>query len=350
MTDYKTTLLKLNNNLNTLREREAKYGSNVPLDLLNQIADHEQAIALTEQVLEDEITEDEWREAIEPLLVSLNKEQVIISQQVDTQINITGDVVTGDKLTIGQQIFNFVTGTSEQQRSLRNRQAMLNRVREFWIEGVLENSLHGLAMIELGMEERQDMVGNPWEMVLQEPEQPQRVLPSGTRIVDVYDQMHQSLLILGEPGAGKTTTMLELTRDAIVRAEQDPTQPIPVVFNLSSWSQKRLALVDWLAEELNLKYKIPNRIARPWVEEDALLILLDGLDEVDITHRETCVTVINQFCEQHLAPIVVCSRTADYEALTNRLDRLQSAVLLQPLSPAQVQTYLTQAGPALENR
>ena len=43
MTDFKDTLLKLNRNLQTLREREAKYTGNAPLDLLNQIEDHQQA-------------------------------------------------------------------------------------------------------------------------------------------------------------------------------------------------------------------------------------------------------------------------------------------------------------------
>jgi tetratricopeptide (TPR) repeat protein len=70
-TDFiKATLLKLNNNLNTLREREAKYGSNVPLDLLNQISDHEQAIALTEQALAGDLSETEWLAALQPLLIA----------------------------------------------------------------------------------------------------------------------------------------------------------------------------------------------------------------------------------------------------------------------------------------
>ena len=36
----------------------------------------------------------------------------------------------------------------------RNRMAMLGNVRSFWIEGVLENSLHDAAMIDLGYESR----------------------------------------------------------------------------------------------------------------------------------------------------------------------------------------------------
>ncbi len=37
MVNYKSLLNELNKNLNILREREAKYAGNVPLDLLNQI-------------------------------------------------------------------------------------------------------------------------------------------------------------------------------------------------------------------------------------------------------------------------------------------------------------------------
>ena len=39
---------------------------------------------------------------------------------------------------------------------------------------------------------------------------------------------------LGAPGAGKTTLLLQLVHDLLQRAAQDPEQPIPVVFPLSS--------------------------------------------------------------------------------------------------------------------
>jgi hypothetical protein len=51
MVNLKNTLLKLNNNLNTLRERGAKYADDIPIALLNQIADHQQTIALTQQTI-----------------------------------------------------------------------------------------------------------------------------------------------------------------------------------------------------------------------------------------------------------------------------------------------------------
>ncbi len=55
MTDLKVVLTKLQHNLNTLREREATYGGSAPLELLNQITDHQEAIALTEQTLRSEL-------------------------------------------------------------------------------------------------------------------------------------------------------------------------------------------------------------------------------------------------------------------------------------------------------
>jgi hypothetical protein len=47
--------------------------------------------------------------------------------------------------------------------------------------------------------------GNGWILV-QRPGQAERPLPLGDPIITEYDAMGGSLLILGAPGAGKTTT------------------------------------------------------------------------------------------------------------------------------------------------
>ena len=278
--------------------------------------------------------------------------------ELDEKVKRHTDIVEEFFQATGRSVIQRILGIGpDAQRARRNRRAMLELVKNFWVKGVLEQSLHGAAMIELGLEQRADAVEHPWDMVLQTPDRPNRPLPRGTKIVDVFDEMNRTLLILGEPGSGKTTMLLELARDTIVHAERDPTQPIPVVFNLSSWTDKpqtgksrkgkKQSFSDWLVDELNTKYNIPKRIARPWVEDDDLLLLLDGLDEVKSEHREACVKAINDFRQEHgLTPLVVCSRVADYEALTTRL-KLQGAVLLQPLTPQQVDQYLAGAGTEL---
>ncbi|NET29406.1 AAA-like domain-containing protein [Okeania sp. SIO1I7] len=238
---------------------------------------------------------------------------------------------------------------SMNRQEYRNCKILLNKVKNYWVKGVLETSLHGKVLIELGLEERKNAVNRPWGLVWQDLESPQQELPPGTRIIDKFDELGvgRTLLILGEPGSGKTTTLLELTRDLINRTEADITQSIPVVFNLSSWEGKKQAIADWLVLELHTKYQVSQQIGKTWIQEQRLILLLDGLDEVSREKREDCVDALNYFCQEYgQTEIVVCSRIRDYEALSSNLI-FQAAIYLQPLSLEQIQDYLKNAGSEL---
>ena len=226
----------------------------------------------------------------------------------------------------------------------RNRSRMLEKVRKIWITGFLERSLFHETRILLGLSERPDAVVRSMDLLVQRPDQGERPLPPGMPIVKVFDAMEQ-LLILGDPGSGKTTLLLELARDLLDRAVRDPTHPIPVVFPLSTWAESRRPLAEWLVEELYQRYDVPRKIGQPWVEADQILPLLDGLDEVKAAHRAACVEAINAFRKAHDLPLVICSRTADYQALAEPL-QLYGAIVVQPLSPQQVDSYLTEIGTA----
>jgi hypothetical protein len=52
-----------------------------------------------------------------------------------------------------------------------NRSRMLLRVRRTWVEGVLDDSLHGAALQALGLLERPEAVPDEWNLVVQELEQ-----------------------------------------------------------------------------------------------------------------------------------------------------------------------------------
>lgn len=162
----------------------------------------------------------------------------------------------------------------------RHRQQLIKQVRLDWIEGVLNQSLYKVARLELGLASRADAVEQPLNAVVQVPDRsPQIVLP-GTPIGQIFDEQAGALLILGAPGTGKTTLLLELARGLLDRAEQDESDPIPVVFNLSTWAARRQPLSEWLITELNERCYVPKRVARQWVEDEQILPLLDGLDEV----------------------------------------------------------------------
>ena len=158
----------------------------------------------------------------------------------------------------------------------------------------------------------------------------------------------QTLLILGEPGSGKTIALLQLAKRLIEQTQQDMTKPIPVIFNLSSWGEKQQPLEEWLIEELKDKYQVPKAWSKPWIKDQQLTLLLDGLDEVKAEHRNACVRAINKFIADYYleTEIVVCSRIKDYEALVERL-LLNSSICIQPLSKLQLLDFLENADDSL---
>src|SRR5262245_9521944 len=223
---------------------------------------------------------------------------------------------------------------------------LLRKVKEFWVEGVLEKSVHGQLLIDLGKEAWTEKAGHPWEQVLELPDQTSRTIRPEEPIEKTFVDVGRSLLILGAPGSGKTITLLALARELIGRAEDDPAQPIPVVFNLSSWNPKQ-KLSDWLIDELLAKYQIPKRTASRWLEANWIVPLLDGLDEVTTGNQSPCVNAINAYVQDNGAPgLAVCSRLKEYTDLPVRL-QVAGAICLQPLTPEQVEDYMARSGDAL---
>ncbi|NES21975.1 MAG: NACHT domain-containing protein [Symploca sp. SIO3E6] len=227
------------------------------------------------------------------------------------------------------------------RQQLKNRQTLLTIVREFWVKGVLATSLHKQVPIKLGWEESTDTVDSAWNLELAIADERQKPLPKGSQIISLFEQLGEGgkLLILGEPGAGKTTSLLQLTHDLLNRAEQDLDYPIPVFLNLSSWAGRKQTMNDWLVEELQSEYAIPPATGRDWVKKQQLLLLLDGLDEVKAEHRESCVAALNDFQQNYASVMVVCSRSKDYSNLSNRL-KFHRTIYLKPLTPEQIHQYL----------
>ena len=226
----------------------------------------------------------------------------------------------------------------------RNRQRMLQRVRAMWIDGVLEPTLYGCSLITPELSEKQDAVATFWPSAEYQLKKTTSKPVRPLSIIEAYDEARGDLLILGEAGSGKTTLLLQLARHLLTRAAHNDSSPIPVIFLLSSWTAKQLPIEQWLIEELNDKYQVPRLLAEQWLASETLLPLLDGLDEVSPQVRSSCIMAINTYKQEHgFNPLVVCSRLTEYLLFPPRV-LLQRAIVVQPLTQQQVDTFFEKAG------
>ncbi|MBW4516086.1 MAG: NACHT domain-containing protein [Timaviella obliquedivisa GSE-PSE-MK23-08B] len=159
------------------------------------------------------------------------------------------------------------------------------------------------------------------------------------------EDIRGKLLILGTPGAGKTTTLLKLAEQLVGEAIAQPKTVIPIIFELSTWRDDSQSIEAWLLAQLyeNFGGDRKRKIYEPWLEKQVLLPLLDGLDELGLVRQKLCTEKINEFARTY-PQLVVCCRVREFMQAGVKLSNLRGAVCLQPLSDGQIQEYLGQVG------
>ncbi|MBC1220708.1 NACHT domain-containing protein, partial [Nostoc sp. UCD120] len=245
-------------------------------------------------------------------------------------------------LTIKELILGQQTTPVGNPTRPKNERILLAAVKEE-VTGWLRDSLHNAVLINLDKESQPQQVKRPWDAQIKIGLKPAEPIPDTTTILQVFDSegIAGKLLILGAPGAGKTTTLLELAQALIKRSEEQPDYPVPVLFNLSSWKDDRQSLADWLVAELKSKYGVSKQLGKKYLENHQLLPMLDGLDELEPVRQQTCVQAINRLlqAEYRCQYLVICSRSEEYGNYKTRL-QLNGAICLQLLTDNQIRKYL----------
>jgi GTPase SAR1 family protein len=216
----------------------------------------------------------------------------------------------------------------------------------------LRDSLHNLLMLDLLHAEQPQEVGrNPLQTLSLQTtytitannttSQPQ----ASDRVVDVLRRSDISgrLLILGQPGGGKTTTLLNLAEELLDKAKQNPSEPMPMIFELSAWRDDSVNILDWMITQLKQEYNLAPGISRIWLEQGEILPLLDGLDELGLVKQRKCIQAINEYLAKDATrDLVVCCREEEYHQGEEQLSQLHGAICLQELSDEQIRDYLNQ--------
>lgn len=164
-------------------------------------------------------------------------------------------------------------------------------------------------------------------------------------LLPVFERAGGHLVVLGEPGFGKTVAVLKLCRALLdLRRRSDSQGCVPVVIPLSTWRGSAQDVSRWLVNELRTRYSVLRRQGRELLRSKRLVLLLDGLDEVPLGVRQGCVNAIHGLVRGGgFAGVVVTCRTREYNEILAPLAGL-AHVDLQRLDIFEVQQRVKRQG------
>jgi DNA-binding SARP family transcriptional activator len=179
-----------------------------------------------------------------------------------------------------------------------------------------------------------------------------------TDLVAKFRQLpKRQLVVLGEPGAGKTVLAMLLTLGLL--NDLQPGEAAPVLLPLSSWNPQNEHLHTWFARRLTEEYPgLANaaaygpHAAQRLVTDGRILPVLDGLDEAPPALHAAAIDAVDQAIAGG-RPLVVTCRSAEYtEAVLRGGTILATAAVveIEPVGLSDAAVYLTARQPPGDRR
>ena len=190
---------------------------------------------------------------------------------------------------------------------------------------------------------------------------------SFTGLTEAFDQYRGRLLLLGEPGGGKTISLIKFAINKVEKRLDKPNLllPIPIFAQIYTWTeiynrQKKESkeeeieyFIDWLVEQT----KIDKEYLKQQITDKKVLLLLDGLDELPFNvseksqdpnatredYRAKFIERLKSSEFEQVSMVVTC-RSRDYGEITGNDDKkklnLTGGVVLNRLSEQEIEQYV----------
>ncbi|GAA0234109.1 hypothetical protein GCM10010492_36190 [Saccharothrix mutabilis subsp. mutabilis] len=127
----------------------------------------------------------------------------------------------------------------------------------------------------------------------------------------------RQLVVIGAPGAGKTSAAILLTLSLVER--RAPGDPVPLLLPLSTWDPAEPDLSTWIVRRLAADHPAFGAngaygpaAARALVDGGMVLPVLDGLDEVAPAGRAAVARAVTTAVGRD-RPLVLTARSAEYQ-------------------------------------
>ncbi|MEU9749179.1 hypothetical protein [Streptomyces niveus] len=227
-------------------------------------------------------------------------------------------------------------------------------VREQWWEEVEARQLRDPAVIPLSWAGTGRPVSVPPESVVGPHAGRVRRLSLDGRLEGSFDHAASQLaagfrqvpsgrlVVLGEPGSGKTVLAIMLTLGLL--ADRSPGTPVPVLLSVSGWDPVMESLDDFIVGSLASSYYGGHaQIPRHLLERRLLLPVLDGLDEMPEPARRNAVRGLNEASGDGRGVVVTC-RSVEYQDVIeggSPLLRRAPVVEVAPVPVSDIIAYLT---------
>jgi hypothetical protein len=164
---------------------------------------------------------------------------------------------------------------------------------------------------------------------------------------------YQQLVILGEPGAGKTVLAILLILGLLKRPS--PGDPVPVLIPIASWNPHTELPQEFALRRLREEYRFLSArakdgcsLAELLAASGKVLLVFDGLDELPDERHVLAIEALDQFAATG-KPLIVTCRSREYEQAVMRSGHVLSRSAVIEIEPVQLESaikFLSQPAPA----